>query len=181
VQSYFLRLYASRTRQCKLFYDSSASCDSYQLGEMVKFLSGRNLLFLLDFSPRSMVSMTDHSFVAIDQLLATLRQCPAYQIDQNHTNCGLRTRIVPILDYLQAMLSTNVISIALPSWKNNREAASWVPREDLVCPGGGDELVFQFTRSVANDQRLRYEGAMAADRIARELFTAKQWDWVPEI
>lgn len=40
--------------------------------------------------------------------------------------------------------------------------------------------VFLFTRSVASDQRLRHDGAMAADRIARELFTADDWDWTPE-
>lgn len=40
--------------------------------------------------------------------------------------------------------------------------------------------VFRFTRAIAGDQRLRYEGAMSADRLARELFTADAWDWTPE-
>lgn len=40
--------------------------------------------------------------------------------------------------------------------------------------------VFRFTRAVATDQRLRFEGAMAADKMARDLFTADGWDWTPE-
>ena len=39
---------------------------------------------------------------------------------------------------------------------------------------------FRFTRSLSNDQRLRFEGAMAADRMAKDLFTANAWDWTPE-
>ncbi|KAI7068001.1 hypothetical protein KC339_g15177 [Hortaea werneckii] len=40
LQSYFLRLYASRDRQCRLGYDSSPQCDSFQLGEMNIKLTG---------------------------------------------------------------------------------------------------------------------------------------------
>jgi hypothetical protein len=77
------------------------------------------------------------------------------------------------------MLSSNSISIARSAWKNNRAETSWIPVED------GDyrdakEKVFRFTRSLSGDQRLRYEGAMAADRMARQLFTASSWDWTPE-
>ncbi|KAJ9133542.1 Hydroxyproline-rich glycoprotein [Pleurostoma richardsiae] len=179
VLHHFLSLYTSRTRQCKLGYDSSVACDSYQLGEMVKFLSNKELLFFVDFSPCSLESVKDYSTVEIGHILSVLKQCPSYQIDKNHTNCGLRTRILPILEYIQAMLSSNSISIARSAWKNNRAETSWIPVED------GDyrdakEKVFRFTRSLSGDQRLRYEGAMAADRMARQLFTASSWDWTPE-
>ena len=33
---------------------------------------------------------------------------------------------------------------------------------------------------MATDQRLRYEGALAADRMAKALFTADEWDWTAE-
>jgi hypothetical protein len=38
LQAHFLRLYTSGERQCKLGYDTSLQCDSFQLGEMVRFL-----------------------------------------------------------------------------------------------------------------------------------------------
>jgi len=182
------------TTQCKRGYDSSTACDSYQLGEMVRFLAGRGLLFLVDFSPRSLDAVRD--FAAVDvsaHLLALLRQCPAYQIDKNHTNCGLRTRILPLLDYVQAMLSSTVVGIPLAGWRKDRHETSWASAPDAESgrfgggngggrdpDGGGSARVFRFTRSLAGDQRLRYEGAMAADRMARMLFTADEWDWTPE-
>ncbi|KAL2134050.1 hypothetical protein VTI74DRAFT_1106 [Chaetomium olivicolor] len=186
VQRHFLQLYTSRnTRQCKLGYDSSTSCDSYQLGEMVKFLVAKDLLFLADFTSSSSHTLDsfqkDYATVDIGHILAALKQCPSYQIDKNHTHCGLRTRILPILEYIQAMLSANVVSISRAVWAKDRERASWFVGED--GDGRADEQkkrVFRFTRGMATDQRLRYEGAMAADRMARELFTAGEWDWTPE-
>ena len=176
MQQHFLSLYTSRTRQCILGYDSSAACDSYQLGEMIRFLAQKDLLFFVDFSSSSLDSVKDFSVLEIAHILATLKQVPSYQIDKNHTNCGLRTRILPILDYIQTMLSSNIVSISRRQWKESRSAVTWIPAEDEQ----GKDRVFRFTRSVASDQRLRYEGAMAADRMARDLFTAKKWDWTPE-
>ena len=178
VLRHFLQLYTSRKRQCKLGYDSSSSCDSYQLGEMIKFLVGHNLLFLVDFSPHSLDTVRDYATVDISHIISVLRQCSAYQIDKHHTNCGLRTRILPILDYIQVMLSSNVVSIARTAWKRDRDRASWL--HDAEPDKKREENLFRFTRSVAADQRLRYEGAMAADRMALALFTAAQWDWTPE-
>ncbi|KAL2259651.1 hypothetical protein VTK26DRAFT_6610 [Humicola hyalothermophila] len=217
VPRHFLRLYTtSRTRQCQLGYDSSASCDSYQLGEMVKFLVSRGLLFLVDFFSLHSSIMYDNStdtttaaaVADVGHVLATLRQCPSYQIDKHHTNCGLRTRMLPALEHIQAMLSSNVVSVSRQAWARDRAAASWFAastsssasswdrgRDGDVSGdagedgGGGDgkgwkeekkKKVYRFTRAVATDQRLRYEGAMAVDRAARKLFTADEWDWTAE-
>ena len=177
---HFLRLYTSRNRQCKLGYDSSAACDSYQLGEMIKFLTSRHLLYLVDFSPASVDWVPDSALVDISHILATLKKCPSYQIDKNHTNCGLRTRILPIAEYIQTMLSSNVVAISRAAWKKDRASTSWIPTQEDQIGRDGGEGAFRFTRSTAGDQRLRYEGAMAADRLARQLFTARSWDWTPE-
>jgi hypothetical protein len=145
---------------------------------MVKFLVSRGLLFLVDFSSNSMHTVQDYAAVDIVDIIATLKQCPSYQIDQNHTNCGLRTRILPILEYIQAMLSSNVVSISRQAWSKDRETASWYPEEE--ADDKAKPRVFRFTRAMVTDQRLRYEGAMAADRMAKALFRADQWDWTPE-
>ncbi|EAQ86960.1 hypothetical protein CHGG_08213 [Chaetomium globosum CBS 148.51] len=194
IQTHFLGLYTSRTRQCKLGYDSSASCDSYQLGEMIKFLCSRNLLFLTSFTPSPFLSPSissstlpetpDISTTDIGSILATLKQCPAYQIDKNHTHCGLRARALPAVEYVQAMLASGAVAIARPAWVRDREGAAW--RSSLGVEGGHDgdgkreRKVFRFTRGLATDQRLRMEGAMAVDRSARALFTADEWDWSTE-
>ncbi|TQV94172.1 proteinrelated to hydroxyproline-rich glycoprotein [Cordyceps javanica] len=197
VQKHFIDLYSCRDRQCKLGYDSSAACDSFQLGQMIKFLVSKRLLYLVDYGASSMDAVPDGSSVQIEELLGTLRQCPNYQIDKHHTNCGLRVRIGPILDYLQSMLSARVVALSHADWKNRRDTASWgrEPAPSCTPPAppaaaavrrdndGNDEqarLTFLFTRAVANDQRLRYEGALYVDKMAKQLFTSGAWNWTPE-
>lgn len=181
VQRHFIALYSSRARQCKLGYDSSAACDSFQLGQMIQFLVSKNLLCLLDYSPASLDAIPDASRLDIEELLTILRQCPNYQIDKHHTNCGLRIRLEPILDYLRAMLSSNVVSIPHADWKRQRDRVSWVKQGLNDVDEDAKKQKFVFTRAVANDQRLRYEGALYADKMAKALFTADSWDWTPEL
>ncbi|RYP65670.1 hypothetical protein DL769_006249 [Monosporascus sp. CRB-8-3] len=189
IQRHFLSLYASRSggRQCKLGYDSSAACDSYQLGEMLKFLTHKNLLFLVDFSPRSLFdAVPDCALVPVvvenGGLLAALRQCPGYQVDKHHFNCGLRTRLLPILDFVQGLLSAGSVPVAAPAWRRDRAAAAWMPPEtdDRGAARDPDPRPFRFTRLMLGDQRLRFENALGADKFAREVFTASSWNWTAE-
>ncbi|ROW17000.1 hypothetical protein VPNG_01173 [Cytospora leucostoma] len=195
ITSHFVRLYSSRARQCHLGYDSSAACDSFQLGEMVRFLAGRGLLFLVDFSPSSPRAVRDFAAVDVGGITAALKKMPAYQIDKHHTNCGLRTRVLPILEYVQAMLGSNAVPLSLQGWKRDRVGTSWRTAPSAAEDGGSGGVrrrrefdtgkasrikVFSFTRSLASDQRLKYEGAMAADSMAKQLFLAEDWDWTPE-
>ncbi|KAM7217153.1 hypothetical protein V8F06_007444 [Rhypophila decipiens] len=231
IPQHFIALYSgtspSRTRQCKLGYDSSASCDSYQLGETLKFLLKRNLVTLSYFSSPSSLPLSDHPTTEITHLLAVLKQFPGYQIDKNHTNCGPRTRLKPILDFMTPMVSHKSVSIARLDWVKRRDEVSWLfssehtnsssfqdgpvgqlregDRDPMPLPkpmlvnGKFQPLPsplsfsastthvdeekrkkFAFTRSMAGDQRLRFEGSMGADRLVRGLFTADEWDWTPD-
>lgn len=129
-------------------------------------------------------------------------KCPIYQVDRNHTNCGLRTRIGPVIEYVTGMLSAGSVQLSLLSWKQERRKSSWTAQPSTVEDNESGKTafvvtttnnnnneqqrvqlkgrVFRFTRAVATDQRLRFEGAMAADKMARDLFTADGWDWTPE-
>ncbi|GKT57196.1 hydroxyproline-rich glycoprotein [Colletotrichum tofieldiae] len=180
VHRHFIALYSSRDRQCKLGYDSSSACDSFQLGQMLKFFTSKELIGIVDFGPSSYDNIPDSSVIDIEEILAMLKQVPGYQIDKNHTNCGIRTRLEPIVEYIRSMLSSTVLSISQVDWKNNRVSASWVPDDDEVASLDNEEKKFEFTRGLASDQRLRYEGNMYADKMARKLFTADKWDWTPE-
>ncbi|EFX04131.1 hypothetical protein CMQ_1059 [Grosmannia clavigera kw1407] len=213
VPRHFLGLYTSRgRRECKMGYGSSAACDSFQLGEMVRFLCQRDLLHLRVFGPSSGLSpssATSLGSVDVYHILAALRQCPAYQLDRDHVNCGLRTRMLPILEYIQAMLTAGAVAVRRQDWRaapaarrgpNSTSGPSWEADQTLDTSDGNDEdfdndngsgplfapsaadrrRVFRFTRAVAGDQRLRLEGNIAADRMARTLFTARRWNWTPE-
>ncbi|KAI6779808.1 uncharacterized protein J7T54_003732 [Emericellopsis cladophorae] len=179
VQRHFLKLYSSKDRQCKLGYDSSPACDSFQLGQLLRFLVSKNLLSLVDFSPDSLDAVPDTSMADIDDLLATLRQFPAYQVDRHHINCGPRVRAEPVFEYIRAMVGASVVSIPFKEWRGRRSDVSWVVTQTA---GEGDEdSTFKFTRALANDKRLRVEGAMFADKMAKKLFTSESWDWTPEL
>ncbi|KAM7183079.1 hypothetical protein V8F33_013817 [Rhypophila sp. PSN 637] len=186
VPQHFIALYSgtspSRTRQCKLGYDSSASCDSYQLGETLKFLLKRNLVTLSYFSSPSSLPLSDHLTMEINHLLSILKQFPSYQIDKNHTNCGPRTRLKPILDFLTPMVSHKSVSITRQDWVKRRDEVSWLLSSERTNSSSFQDAPrkFAFTRSMAGDQRLRFEGSMGADRLVRGLFTAEEWDWTPD-
>ncbi|KAH8599596.1 hypothetical protein B0O99DRAFT_724209, partial [Bisporella sp. PMI_857] len=98
---HFLSLYTSRKRQCRFGYDSSPACDSFQLGEMVKFLTRKALLSLVPFqavSPDDLDHFEPRTYDgSIDELIGTLRAWPEHQVDQNHKHCGPRVTIMPIL------------------------------------------------------------------------------------
>lgn len=166
IQNQFLRLYSSRERQCNLGYDSSAACDSFQLGEGISFLTKHKLLHLTSFS---YTEYPDPYTGDIEKLINTLRQCPSYQIDKNHAHCGFRTMLLPALEYVQSMLSGS-IGIHRQGWKVNRPESSW---------DRGEGQPWKFTREIG-DPRLRVEGNMVVERYGRALFTASHWDWKPE-
>ncbi|KAJ4367249.1 hypothetical protein N0V85_009147 [Neurospora sp. IMI 360204] len=228
---------AAQGRQCKLGYESSASCDSYQLGEMIRFLCMKGLFSLVDFSPMSFdrainqydgsgenplakvdaggngpgtgvvlfgppkkpcspggggrgpgtdTGLGGISTMEISHFISILRQCPGYQIDRHHTNCGLRTRMLPVLDYVQAMLSSEIIAIKRGEWEKRREEeVSWVSlaqRQENDDDNGRDKgkRVFKFTRSLAADPRMRYSSTLGTSKMAMELFLAHEWDWTAE-
>lgn len=137
-------------------------------------------MFLVDFSPGSLDSIADTSLLQIETVITTLKQCPSYQIDKNHTNCGLRTRMLPILDFIQGLLSANSIPITRIAWKNNRQSVAWLPPDDAKGKALEEAKPFTFTRSMAGDQRLRFENALGADKFAKEVFTASSWEWTAE-
>ncbi|KFY05948.1 hypothetical protein V492_08222 [Pseudogymnoascus sp. VKM F-4246] len=70
-----------------MFYDSSAACDSFQLGEMVKFFVNKGF-----FAFTSPLLVNDEDYPEpyegdIENLITALRQCPSYQYDKNHAHC----------------------------------------------------------------------------------------------
>lgn len=190
LQSHYVSLYTSGTRQCALGYDSSAACDSFQLGEMVKFLTKKGLFTLV---PLQAVSPEDPEYVYpgpytgdIEHLVGLLRQCPSYQIDKNHGHCGLRTKILPALDFIQSCIDTG-IGIKTMRWKSDRAAQTWIhtapPNNSTKKPFiVGDKTIsdepietvrFSALVSGMDPADLFGSSSLMADKLARKLFTAE--------
>lgn len=171
LQSHFLNLYSSRERQCKLGYDSSAECDLYQLGQMLRF-----------FKRIGTVSVQGNLIATSDppepyegdifDILDSLRQAPEYQIDKNHNHCGLRTRIMPLLDLINFSLAQEV-GICLHCWQDCRHDYAYsLVKRPLIWrkDSAGAGMIQQYkTRQTQNHLFKHLD--------ARDLFMATERHW----
>ena len=173
LQDYFLRIYSSKARQCKLGYDSSTQCDSFQLGEMVKFFVKRGTL---DLQSRLFEARDCHVYTgSINTLLASLGECPEYQIDMFHRHCGLRSRLRPAIEFLR--LSCGNQGICMSCWRSYRRKYSWLEHPatkewtflpEMKVGTITSNAVILFSSACSNFH--------APPRI---LFTSQRRDWAP--
>ncbi|KAM0711072.1 hypothetical protein Q7P35_001811 [Cladosporium inversicolor] len=127
IQTHFLAQYSSRTRQCRLGYDTSPECDSFQFGEMVRFYLRAGTL-RLENTIAGLAASSESGATAYDGdihlLLDRLKQIPEYQVDRNHSHCGIRTRLVPFVDLVSAaMLQAGICG---DCWAEDRHAHTWL-------------------------------------------------------
>lgn len=173
---HFLKIYTSGERQCRLGYDTSAECDSFQLGEMMKFFSRLGTL-----RQQSLVYDTPEESGKFYQgdtsrLLETLRSAPSYQLP-GHSHCGLRSRLIPLLDTIQNLLSLDSgsldVGICLECWRKRREEYSWSSARRLPL----------WTPSLLTKSRSRMLGSGLPDKClsrhqtVRDMFLAGERDW----
>lgn len=181
LQAHFLRLYTSGDRQCKLGYDTSLQCDSFQLGEMIRFFTKIDTLRMQG----KIYDNTEPTYYQGDteRLLSTLRQTSSYQVDSNHAHCGLRVRIMPLLDLLQDHLSLSTgnsdIGICGDCWAGHRSEYAWslakrpvlwtVPRHLSTSRAP--------TNGAAKRQQNMPGGCLGRHLAVRDLFMAVERNW----
>jgi hypothetical protein len=156
---------------------------------MIKFLSKKGLLSLVPFQA---ISPEDPEYIwpepykgEIERLMGLLRQCPSYQIDKNHSHCGLRSRMLPALDYIRICIDYG-IGIKVTRWKTDRATQTWITPKPTSGKGRkpfrvGDELdvpCFDFAKAKPAIELAA--NTFNADHLAKTLFTAKRWIWTPE-
>jgi hypothetical protein len=139
LQAYFLRAYgALEELEEDMKPTSTSACDAFHLGQMTRFFALRTKTIFLgstlidpDFSP----DLEDDEYTPantnnnssntppipstdITALLASLKQCPDYQIDSNHTGCGIRRRFLPALDCIERFVGDGrgLLGISLRLW-----------------------------------------------------------------
>jgi hypothetical protein len=182
LQAHFLKLYTSGERQCKLGYDTSLACDSFQLGEMVRFFHKIDTVRLQG----KIYDNTEPTYYLgdIDRLLISLRQCSNYQIDNNHAHCGLRSRLLPLLDLVQNQLGLDTgsldIGICSECWNDRRAEYAWRLAKRPVLWAHPRSLAGN--RTLANGfQRKGHQrtpsGCLRKHVTVRDLFMAVEKDW----
>ena len=163
LQQHFFDLYTSKSTQCKMYYSDSPACDSFQLGEMVKFFIRKGLMNF-----QSVYAPSADSFESCGDILlivARLQECPSYQMDQNPTRCGLRTRLLVPLSRLNPR---GQVGICLACWTTGTDRESW--QEDQ---SRGKAWTFSPNIPLRWDQ-CKDHGLL------RDMFTAKTRDWTPK-
>jgi len=182
LQSHFLKLYTSGERQCKLGYDTSVQCDSFQLGEMVRFFIRLGTLRLQGTIYD--VEQPPHYSGDIDRLLESLRQCPSYQLDKNHSHCGLRARLIPLLDLIQNQLgldSRNVdVGLCAECWNNHRVQYAWSEaRRPLLWTRTrlSSRTIPSIVPREMTGRRPSQSSCLAGHVVVRDMFTAVERDW----
>ncbi|KAF2034086.1 hypothetical protein EK21DRAFT_97852 [Setomelanomma holmii] len=184
LQAHFLKLYTSGERQCKLGYDTSLQCDSFQLGEMVRFFHKIDTVRLQG----KIYDNTEPTYYLgdVDRLLSSLRQCSNYQVDNNHSHCGLRSRLLPLLDLIQNQLNLETgsldIGICTDCWTHHRSEYAWILAKRPVLWAhprsltGGRSLANGFTRKERAHQRSP-SSCLSRHVAVRDLFMAVERNW----
>ncbi|KAI9373112.1 hypothetical protein BJX61DRAFT_403897 [Aspergillus egyptiacus] len=198
--------------QCRCGLGNSSACDTFHLGQMTRFFALRTKTIFLgstlldpDFDPdmdsASALEFTNNNLQTrppphITSIIATLKQCPDYQIDSNHTACGIRRRFLPSLDCIEGFVGDErgLLGVSLDHWRNDDRG------EGGGGGGGGSGLEWphiygswanrSLPRALVIDLRLaRISGIPAMSRgvsrvnvktreeDARLLFTAKRRNW----
>lgn len=179
LQLQLLEQYLSGARQCRLFYDSSPACDAFQLGEAVRFftrigtLGFRSLVFDADADTSARSDPAPVAYTGdVRRLLEALRQCPAYQVDANHSHCGMRARLLPLLDLLLAALVADA-GLCSECWRQRRADYAW---RDAKPP-------LHWKRADLPDVAVRSPAAAGGckperHRRVRDMFLAVERDWM---
>ena len=66
----------------------------------------------------------------ICSLIASLRQCPDYQLDSSHNGCGVRRRLLPALDCIEGFVGDgrSLLGVILRLWNGNDFTSSETTR-----------------------------------------------------
>lgn len=148
----------TRPIQCRWGFSNSRACDSFHLGEMVRFFSLRSKTIFLGstlIDPQTELegeeeeegendkddedeegldennNTTGIASTDIPSITASLRQIPDYQIDPNHTGCGIRRRLLPALDCIDGFIGHRRAPVGL------KEIRCW-KRDDYHRPNNPD-------------------------------------------
>ncbi|RAK95393.1 uncharacterized protein BO80DRAFT_429921 [Aspergillus ibericus CBS 121593] len=184
-----------RPFQCRYGFGNSSACDAFHLGQMTRFFSlrtktiflGSTLIdpdFALDFTSDS-DSAPDHPPAPptdITTIIASLKQCPDYQIDPSHIGCGVRRRFLPPLDCIERFIgdSRGLLGIDPQTWDGGPKwphpSTSWanraLPRAHVI-----DIRISKISAIPVLTRGATRPSFTSQDENARFLFTAKKRNW----
>lgn len=124
----YMQIDKSNSPICKLGWANSPACDSFQLGESVRWLCRRKLT-----TPNlNMIFATPDGDMAIPEgspraMIKILKEFPDYQIDANHRRCGIKGKLIQLLDVVDRMIvRPQQVGLCLDCWySHEHDYFSW--------------------------------------------------------
>lgn len=101
----------------------------------------------------------------LDDIIIKLKECPSYQLDGNHAHCGLRTRLLAVLEGPRPPRPSLQVGICLECWKKDKSKESW-----LDNPIGG---------TWSNSGERFYGRGCRYHQDTKAMYTAVKRDWTP--
>ncbi|KAJ5331761.1 hypothetical protein N7476_001544 [Penicillium atrosanguineum] len=183
--------------QCRAGFGNGSQCDLFHLGQMTRFFALKSKSIFLgstlidpDFSmveddddkqngnPQTPAYATPPS--AIISLFASLKQYPDYQIDTTHHGCGVRRRILPVLNGIEKYIldPRGLLGIDYKEWKDSskRPQIEWSSKTSRK----GHTVDIRFEKIVGihmSSPKFSFVTATTSEDEARLLFTAKKRNW----
>ncbi|CAG8385626.1 unnamed protein product [Penicillium salamii] len=191
----------SRQFQCRGGFNNASQCDLFQLGQMIRFFSVRAKTIFLgstlidpDFSATSedehtlSESKNDQSPGPpsdITAIISYLKKYPDYPIDEAHTGCGVRRRIMPALECVEkfAWDDRGLLGITpeTPGFSASdvSQSSNWTPWADLLHRKHSVDIAFARVTAVyyPSAPSKNVGRTMSQEDLARMLFTAAKRDW----
>ncbi|KAJ5614622.1 hypothetical protein N7528_008276 [Penicillium herquei] len=175
--------------QCRGGMGNASQCDTFQLGQMIRFFTMRSKTVFLGsniIDPEFNLEPLGNDYEidskqqvpaseSITSILSTLRQYPDYQVDSYHGSCGVRRRLLPIIPCIEKYLldSQALLGVDYKTWSspNTRHDAEWI--------GGGKLHTVDIRQGTIgaislSGKLLRFS---SSSQIAQSLFTAKSRNW----
>ncbi|KAJ5747098.1 uncharacterized protein N7511_008794 [Penicillium nucicola] len=196
-----------RQFQCRGGLNNASQCDLFQLGQMIRFFSLRAKTIFLgstlidpDFSAtpnEESYSVGDgkdgHSSKApagppsdVTAIIASLKQYPDYPIDEAHSGCGVRRRIMAPLECIEKFIwdDRGLLGINFPvsdsSASDISQPTRWIPWADLVNKKQTVEISFARVTAVSYPsmpQKNQLSRSTPQEEVGRLLFSAAKRDW----
>jgi hypothetical protein len=186
-----------REYQCRAGFGNGSQCDLFHLGQMTRFFALRSKSIFLGstlIDPDFRMDEEDEDDVEnggatpasysgppsdIISIFASMKQYPDYQIDTNHQGCGVRRRILPVLNGIEKFIldPRGLLGIDLQEWEDSskRPQFQWSSKTNRKK----HVVDIRFEKIVCIHMSANFSLARAAspEEDAKLLFTAKKRNW----
>lgn len=187
--------------QCRAGFGNGSQCDLFHLGQMTRFFALKSKSIFLgstlidpDFSIAEVddddddaeqygtTQSTSYATPPSDiiSLFASLKQYPDYQVDTSHHGCGVRRRILPVLNCIEKYIldPRGLLGIDYKEWKDSskRSQIQWGSKTSRK----GHIVDIRFEKIVGihvPSPKCSSVSATTSEDEAKLLFTAKKRNW----